>query len=140
MKESKKEAYYKCISEKCTLLFQGSSLYQGQQCHQVPYGLDGCPLTQCRLGDRNAGGCSIIVDIILPMVRHYFQRISWMHWDASSVMYPGFIGCFRSHNIIQPRPGHPAGVNQVPTCVPVADHGLDPLKLKPPSGLLCNFA
>lgn len=32
--------------------------------------------------------------------------------SLSSVMYPGFIGCFGSHNIIHPWPGHPARVNQ----------------------------
>ncbi len=43
--------------------------------------------------------------------------------DASSVMYPGIIGCFVSRNIIHPHPGDPAGVDQAPTCVPVAIHG-----------------
>lgn len=46
-----------------------------------------------------------------------------MHWDRSSVMYPGAIGCFGSLNIIQPHPGNLAGVDQTPTCVPVAAHG-----------------
>ncbi len=54
---------------------------------------------------------------------HYARNISWMHWNASSVMYPGIIGCFGSRNIIHPRPGDPARVDQAPTYVPVAIHG-----------------
>uniref|UniRef100_A0A3Q4NBT4 AIG1-type G domain-containing protein n=1 Tax=Neolamprologus brichardi TaxID=32507 RepID=A0A3Q4NBT4_NEOBR len=46
-----------------------------------------------------------------------------MHWYASSVMYPGVIRCFGSHNITHPCPGDPAGGDQAPTCVPVATHG-----------------
>ena len=60
----------------------------------------------------------------------YARNISWMPWDASSVMYPGIIGCFGVilgslgvFNIIHPHPGDPAGVDQVLTCVPVAVHG-----------------
>ncbi len=54
---------------------------------------------------------------------NYARNISWMHWNASSVMYPGIIGCFGSRNIIHPRPGDPAGVDQAPTYIPVAVHG-----------------
>ncbi len=53
---------------------------------------------------------------------HLLYNIALMHWDASSVMYPGVIGCFGSHNIIHPRPGDPAKVDQAPTCNPVATH------------------
>lgn len=41
-----------------------------------------------------------------------------VHWDTSSVMYPGIIRCFGSFNISHPRPGDPAGVDQTLACVP----------------------
>lgn len=43
-----------------------------------------------------------------------------MHWDTSSVMYPGVIGFFGSFNIRCPHPGDPTGVDQTPSCVPAA--------------------
>lgn len=43
-----------------------------------------------------------------------------MHWDTSSEMYPGFIGCFRSCNIRHSHQGDPARNYQSPTCIPAA--------------------
>lgn len=39
---------------------------------------------------------------------HYARNMSWMDWHASSMMYPGVIGCFGSRNIIHPHPGDPS--------------------------------
>lgn len=46
------------------------------------------------------------------------RYILWMCWDTSSVMYPGFIGCVGSHNIIHTHPGDPASVDQTLACIP----------------------
>lgn len=63
-----------------------------------------------------------------------------MRWDASSVMYPGFIECFRPHNNILPRPGDLARADQVRTCVPVAlNHGSALLKHSHLEALFAGF-